>query len=598
MSKNIRSTMIAVILGLALGQPRSGAARSGADASAIQMRDLKQWAFEGGPWSETSEGLMEPPEEFQEYYTAFYQPKTFGDLNATFQFRLEQVFCDAGMIVHAKDAQHYYLVHFPTAGQQWRAKHFWVAISRVDASGYKHVLKLAMVPQVNSNLFVWHEARVVVEKNELQVWVDGHFAAEAPDPGLSGAGRVGVAGFAFNPPEPGQYAQPIHKFSIRNLRVQGDAIAAPAWPAAVHPVKNWFHPCPDGTYGKWQLPPSIIRTLKGDLLMAFEVTNAGGLTTSTSTQWVMSRSTDNGQHWSKPEPPQATWPHEIAKGDQGGTVDRGGTLFVTADHRLMFQDIVTSGELGDRVYIAESKDDGHTWGEVRKAEIIGEWPKDPSILYPYGPILLLRDGTLLTTVQGSTRSSAMEYYEFQWGAPQSQAFSIRSVDGGKSWSAPNDLDGSPAIPQADKPRSTNLDLTESSCVQLKDGAVKCFIRPNNSPYMWVTESKDSGQSWGPTTFGPFPGYAANAYGLSAGAILVSHRLPDLAINTSYDDGLNWDQGTIVGTDIWAQGDMVEVAPDVVLFVYMDTRQGFLRGQFIRVTPHGLEPVIDMLPKAE
>ena len=173
MSKSIRATVIVVILGVALGQPRSGAAQSGADASSIHMRDLTQWAFDGGEWSDTSEGLMEPPREFKEYYTAFYQPKTFGDLIATFQFRLEQVFCDAGMIVHAKDAQHYYLVHFPTAGQQWRAKHFWVAISRVDASGYKHVLKLAMVPQVNSNLFVWHEARVVVEKNELQVWVDG-----------------------------------------------------------------------------------------------------------------------------------------------------------------------------------------------------------------------------------------------------------------------------------------------------------------------------------------------------------------------------------------------------------------------------------------
>jgi hypothetical protein len=54
----------------------------------------------------------------------------------------------------------------------------------------------------------------------------------------------------------------------------------------------------------------------------------------------------------------------------------------------------------------------------------------------------------------------------------------------------------------------------------------------------------------------------------------------------------------VGTDIWAMGDMVEVAPKVVLFVYMDTQQGFLRGQFIRVTPQGLEPVIEMLPKGD
>src|SRR4029077_6247134 len=116
---------------------------------------------EGGAWSKSSDNLMQPPKEFQDYYTAFYLPKVLGDLEATFQFRLEQIFCDAGIVIHAQDAQHYYLVHFPTGGQQWRAKHFWVAISRVDASGYKHILKLAMVPQVDSNLFVWHQARAV-----------------------------------------------------------------------------------------------------------------------------------------------------------------------------------------------------------------------------------------------------------------------------------------------------------------------------------------------------------------------------------------------------------------------------------------------------
>ena len=72
-------------------------------------------------------------------------------------------------------------------------------------------------------------------------------------------------------------------------------------------------------------------------------------------------------------------------------------------------------------------------------------------------------------------------------------------------------------------------------------------------------------------------------------------MPGLAINTSLDDGLNWDQGTIVGSDIWAMGDMVEVTPGVVFFAYMDSQRSFLRAQFIRVMPGGLEPVIEMLP---
>jgi len=36
--------------------------------------------------------------------------------------------------------------------------------------------------------------------------------------------------------------------------------------------------------------------------------------------------------------------------------------------------------------------------------------------------------------------------------------------------------------------------------------------------------------------------------------------------------------------------MMEVEPEVVLFVYMDADRRFLRAQRIRVTPEGLEPL--------
>src|SRR5438552_3359728 len=130
--------------------------------------------------------------------------------------------------------------------------------------------------------------------------------------------------------------------------------------------------------------------------MSFQVRLVPGPAKTTPVEWVISRSTDGGRHWSKPEPPQATWPEDIAK------VDREGFLFVTADNRLMFQIIpeevrVVSGQ-GTRIYVAESRDDGHTWGEVRRAGMTGGWPKDPGKLYhPYGPIVLLKDGTLLRT---------------------------------------------------------------------------------------------------------------------------------------------------------------------------------------------------------
>jgi hypothetical protein len=38
------------------------------------------------------------------------------------------------------------------------------------------------------------------------------------------------------------------------------------------------------------------------------------------------------------------------------------------------------------------------------------------------------------------------------------------------------------------------------------------------------------------------------------------------------------------------GSMIEVEPDVVLYVYWDSFESLMRAQFIRVTPDGLEPV--------
>ena len=43
------------------------------------------------------------------------------------------------------------------------------------------------------------------------------------------------------------------------------------------------------------------------------------------------------------------------------------------------------------------------------------------------------------------------------------------------------------------------------------------------------------------------------------------------------------------------GAMYEVEPDLVLYVYMDTYEGYMRGQYIRITQSSVEPDRDMLP---
>ena len=67
-------------------------------------------------------------------------------------------------------------------------------------------------------------------------------------------------------------------------------------------------------------------------------------------------------------------------------------------------------------------------------------------------------------------------------------------------------------------------------------------------------------------------------------------MPGNAVHLSLDGGLNWDQGTRLDTSLWAQGVMMEVEADVVLYVYMDSWESSLRAQLMRVTKHGLEPV--------
>jgi hypothetical protein len=89
--------------------------------------------------------------------------------------------------------------------------------------------------------------------------------------------------------------------------------------------------------------------------------------------------------------------------------------------------------------------------------------------------------------------------------------------------------------------------------------------------------------------GPFPGYNTTPpLRTASGAILVAHRLPELTIHVSRDDGHTWDAGTTIDSGIGAGGRMLEVEPNVLLYAYFPSH-GAVRAQFIRVTPSGLEP---------
>ena len=169
------------------------------------------------------------------------------------------------------------------------------------------------------------------------------------------------------------------------------------------------------------------------------------------------------------------------------------------------------------------------------------------------------------------------------------AYSIRSTDQGMTWSSPVPLNGLPAIGQ-------KYDLCEcTSNVETKEGKVLSLVRPIYSPWMWEIWSEDGGESWGPATSGPFPCYAATALATESGVLLVSGRMPGLGLYVSRDSGMTWQAHRIDTGGLWGMGQMFEVEPGLVFYVYMDHYAGDARAQFLRITAEGVEPARDMLP---
>src|SRR5690242_7165003 len=161
------------------------------------------WEFVNGEWSNAADGTIKPPARQEDYYYAFYKGATFSDLEATFKVRLDTNHCDADLIVRAQSPSECYLIHFPNGGQQYRAQHFWAAVSKMDSSGYLRFVKLDLVRRVPSNLGIWHDVKVSVQGPDLRLWVDGYRAIAVHDSTFLRPGRVGLAGFT--------------KFSIRDV---------------------------------------------------------------------------------------------------------------------------------------------------------------------------------------------------------------------------------------------------------------------------------------------------------------------------------------------------------------------------------------------
>lgn len=521
------------------------------DFKPLSIGDGSQWSFVNSRWKDTPDGGIAGErtgdgDGLQGYCLAFARDRAYSDLEATFSVQMNTGHADEGLIVRARDATHFALIHFPQTGQQYRAQHFWVALSVADGSGYLRIKRLELVRRVASNPFgVVHQAQVKVTGDRYQVWLNGHPALDVRDDTYD-SGYIGLSGFMT--------------FAHGQVLVRGTEVAAKKWDDSIPQVKNWFTPFPDVPLKQGSV--SLARASNGDVLCAF----AAGINRADFSHQgrYLGRSVDGGR----------TWTVQPAPKNLQGDIQR------LQDGRLVNISLVH----GKGAW-SESNDNGKTWGDPFPIVPAEPWPKDPAKIdtnYPF----TLKDGTLIRFGIGGHSTSTNPVTK--WGAVHCQAFSTRSTDGGKTWSLPVNLDAT------NRNDLGNLDLTEAVGFETKQGKLMCLIRPIYSPWMWETWSEDQGKTWSPCVRGPFPGWAPSApVKTTSGVALFPTRFPGVTLHHTRDDGMTWDDGgggTYIDTSIWAMGGLLEVEPNVVLFVYMDSRMSKLRAQFIRVTNKNLEPV--------
>lgn len=533
----------------------------------LTIADGSAWHFEHGIWKDGEDGIIEPADHWKEnaeeglqgYRFAFHLKEAYQDVKARFAF-LQKGHSEIGLIFRAKDASNFYVLHFPCCGQAFRAQHFWIALSEMDDSGYLRIIKREMVNRINSLSNIWHTVELHVQGSELHATIDGtaHFRAS----GLKrGAGYAGAMNF--------------NEARIRNVHIKGVADHTIPWNNRKAQSTNWIYPCTSDVIGTWQMPTSLVRTSAGDLLLYFSVDQY-----SDNAHRYVTRSSDHGRTWSKPH----LWWKNNNKTDE-----QHRHLHVFPDGTLKCAMI--AGGLS-KLELMESRDGGHSWSDPVVA-VLPPLPGSVQSLHIQesgpGAFINLMDGSVLMIAYGGIHEKMADVDIFTWGAHHCQAFVSRSTDGGYTWSEFTNIDGI-TDPANGNPVSGNMDLTEVCGVQTGDGSIMAFVRPIYSPWMWEARSNDGGKTWEPCVIGAFPGYATpNMVRTQSGYLVVAHRLPGLTLDVSLDDGKTWTHAATIDSAIWAMGCMLEVEPDVILYIYWDSFHTNMRAQWIKITHEGMIP---------
>ena len=208
------------------------------------------------------------------------------------------------------------------------------------------------------------------------------------------------------------------------------------------------------------------------------------------------------------------------------------------------------------------------------ASVLGDWRYGgggtPLLQLPGGELLLFAN---FYPPEGITHLNARSFWKFF--ASWDLASVLRSTDSGNSWGAPVSIDGRPPRKGAYGDQEDNKGAFAPMPMFADDNRVLTLGNGGPGARNWESSSSDGGLSWTPESRGPFYTTAAASVTTTSGVLVAAGRSPGgVTLHASFDGGRSWPSFFYVDmTGTWCNGDMMEVGPDEILFVYDGTDSG-------------------------
>ncbi len=298
--------------------------------------------------------------------------------------------------------------------------------------------------------------------------------------------------------------------------------------------------------GYWHAsPPTPLRFSPATIAEYYSIGLPKDINSPTGGRAMLIRSGDQGKTWSAPAtiletPDDDRHPAFIELPD--GTLVCSVFTYPGGDPA----DYLKHPELIHRTGIMRSFDKGLTW-DKELIRLPSPFLSDET----NGPMILLKDGSILLTVSGTPKE----------GGP-AQAAVFTSKDRGATWTFLSKI-------------STDHNLDEANATQLPDGRLVMMARPEGD----ISWSSDQGRTWTkPVTFG-MRLYAPSLYALKDGTLVCLHGSyapgrGGLRLIFSTDGGQTWiaparDYGFLVD-NCYGYGKAVELPDGTLLVADQDT----------------------------